>query len=178
MARNFIRRSLERTEQYEREAQPSCRHPLAQSKKSPREARLVFGQKQLEYRPLVFDDTDVCRLLGVRRRVLVAARKKKTRGVDWDCVGQHAGMTEAWIRARGGDPSGLRPIEPGDGIVTVCACSRVANINVIVCFRVASGERAIVMVHDSRLIRIGDQFDCRNAGTKLYRDNALNPEVY
>ena len=82
MARNFIRRSLARTEQYEREAQPSCRHPLAQSKKSPREALRVFGQKLLEYRPLVFDDTDVCRLLGVRRRVLVAARTQKTRGAD------------------------------------------------------------------------------------------------
>ena len=114
----------------------------------------------------------------MRRRVLVATRTKKARGVDWDCIGQHAGMTEAWIRARGGDPSSLRPIEHGDGIVTVSACSRVANINVIVCFRVASGERAIVMVHDSRLIHIGDQFDCRKVGTKLYRDNALNPEVY
>lgn len=159
MGRHFIERSLARTEQSERT-------PSENAKKSPRAA------------PRVFDDTDVCRLLGVRRRVLARARTQSTRGIDWDCVGQHAGMTESWIRARGGDPSGLAPIEPGDGIVTVCAWSRVANINVIVCIRMSSGDRALVLVHDSRLIHIGDQFDCRNTGTKLYLDNALNPEVY
>lgn len=174
MARHFIERALSRTKQ--------DRSTEENQKKSPRAAPRVFAVtpslKMLGFRRLVYDDTDVCRLLGVRRRVLVAARTQNARGVDWDCVGQHAGMTDAWIRARGGDPSGLTPIEPGDGIVTVTAASRVANVQVMVCFKVTGGSRAVVLVKDSRMIRLGDQFDCRYMGTKLYLDPSINPEVY
>ena len=42
----------------------------------------------------IYDDTDTCRLLGLRKRIVVAARTEKTRGQDWAIEGEHAGMSE------------------------------------------------------------------------------------
>lgn len=45
----------------------------------------------------IFDDVSVCRLLRCHRKVLGDARTQQSRGIDWDVVGLHAGMTMKWI---------------------------------------------------------------------------------
>lgn len=127
----------------------------------------------------IFDDTDVCRALGVRRRVLVRARTEKARGEAWDAKGAHAGMTRKWIEARKkGASEGLRPIEGVDGIVTVRFVRRVANAKLAGVRMIASGMERVAWVHDANAMNLGDEFDCRWIGKQLHYVDALNREAY
>lgn len=45
----------------------------------------------------IYTDLSVCRVLGIKRRVLAEARTAATRGADWDAVGDEVGMTHQWV---------------------------------------------------------------------------------
>ena len=141
-------------------------------KKAPREARETPSAPQR-----VYDDTDVCLLLGKRRRVLVAARTAASRGRDWDIVAGHAGMTESWIRSQQGDPSSLKPIRTV-GVVTVEVVQRVPNLTKLVCSRLDGLGQAVVDVADSRSFHLGDQFDVVVLGGRMLYSRELNREAY
>ena len=127
----------------------------------------------------IFDDTDVCRALGVRRRVLVRARTEKARGDAWEAKGAHAGMTRKWIEGKKkGASEGLRPIEGVDGIVTVRFVRRVANAKMAGVRMIASGMERVAWVHDANAMNLGDEFDCRWIGKQLHYVDALNREAY
>ena len=128
----------------------------------------------------VYDDTDVCALMGLRRRILVQARTRRSRGVDWGAVGSHVGMTAAWVARKrpDADLSRLAPIRAGDGIVTVEVVAHCQNVQVAICRRVADGAKELVRVRDSRHLHIGDQFDAERIGTMLQHSERLNPERY
>lgn len=128
----------------------------------------------------IFDDTDVCRTLGIRKRVLVQHRVESKRGIDWDVCGTHAGMTEKWIRGWNAkaDLKGMKPLQPGDGITTVRVVGHVQNIGVIVAARVCDGTRVMVRVLDARYLHKGDEMDCQMSGGMLTYDQRLNRERY
>lgn len=167
MARKFVQRHLEGL--LKKKTKGGNTEP---EKKSPPKAEIPPVD--------VFDDTDVCRVLQLRRRVLVAARTRNTRGVDWDVRGTHAGMTRTWVLKRNpkADLSRFKPVKAGDGIVTVQAAARVENLRRIVCTFVGSESKVVASVRDSRYIRLGDQFDCQWLGRTLYMVEQLNTEVY
>lgn len=127
----------------------------------------------------VFDDTDVCRALELRRRTLVKARKEKTRGTDWAARGLHVGMTREWLeRQMQGASEGLAPITENDGVVTVQLTRRFANRQAAGVRVVATGTERIVWVHDTTYMTLGEQFDCRWHGKRLEYVDQLNPEKY
>lgn len=128
----------------------------------------------------IFDDTDTCRLLGLRKRIVVAARTDRSRDRDWAVVGAHAGMSEDWILKK--NPAAkietVQPITAGDGITTVRIIGRCTNGQVMIARKVSDGERVMVRVKDSRLHFIGDQMDCRRIGGMLQFMQDLNTENY
>ena len=127
----------------------------------------------------IFDDTDVCRVLGLRRRVLVRARTERARGEAWDAKGTHAGMTRKWIEERKhGATEGIKPIEGSDGIVTVRFVRRVANAKLAGVRLIASGRERVAWVHDANAMCLGEEFDCRWIGKQLHYIDALNREAY
>ena len=129
----------------------------------------------------IFDDTDVCRVLGLRRRELVRRRTADRRGIDWDVCGTHVGMTERWIKAWNAkaDMKGLKPIRAGDGIVTVKIAGRVTNVDVVIGNRIADGTRVMVRgIGRAWYLHLGDEMDCRMVGGMLTFDQELNRERY
>lgn len=134
----------------------------------------------VERHAAIFDDTDVCRALGLRRRVLVRARKAARRGIDWDCAGTHAGMTLGWIRAWNANANmgAAKPASEGDGIVTVRIVGHVTNPGVIIAERVADGTKVMVRVNDARHLHRGDEMDCMMQGGMLTYVQELNRERY
>ena len=128
----------------------------------------------------IYDDTNVCQALGLRRRILVQKRTAASRGRDWGCVGEHAGMTEGWIRRWNAkaDIGRMKPIELGDGITTVKVVGHVTNSGVILAAKVSDGTRVMVRVLDARYLHRGDEMDCRTLGGLLTYAPELNRERY
>lgn len=128
----------------------------------------------------IFDDTDTCRMLGLRKRIVVAARTERNRNRDWAVVGEHAGMSEEWILKK--NPSAkietAKQIAAADGITTVRIIGRCTNDQVMIARKVSNGERVMVKVRDSSMHFIGDQMDCRHIGGILQFMQNLNPENY
>ena len=128
----------------------------------------------------IYDDTDTCRLLGLRKRIVVAARTEKNRGRDWGIEGEHAGMSEDWIMNK--NPAAkidsVQPILPGDGITTVRIIGRSTNGQIMIAQKVSDGERVMVRVRDSSMHFVGDQMDTRRIGHMLQFMQELNPENY
>lgn len=145
--------------------------------------------KLLGWWPEIYDDTDVCRVIGKRRRVLAEYRLLPwTCGEDWDIVGKHVGMTGKWIRQIKGvsedewpewaERNGLKRIERDDGIVTVEMKRRHPNRQMATVEPLASGEQVVCRVRDSRRIEIGQVFDCRMEGGRLVMKESLNTEAW
>ncbi len=135
----------------------------------------------VERHATIFDDTDVCRILGLRRRELVKARASGERGTDWDVVGTHAGMTARWIRRWNANAriEGLKPVDPGDGIVTVRIVGRVQNGDMARAVRVADGTVVTVRgIANAWYLHIGDEMDTMMIGGGLMFVQALNTEAY
>ena len=128
----------------------------------------------------VYDDTDVCRVLGIRRRILVQHRTAASRGKDWECAGEHAGMKEGWIRRWNAkaDIESMKPIEEGDGITTVKVAGHVPNRETVLAVKVSDGARVIARVPDAQLLHRGDEMDCRMQGGMLTYAPELNRERY
>lgn len=134
----------------------------------------------------IYGDVEVCRMLRIRRRIIAAARTKQTRGVDWDCVGLHAGMTMKWIQEealrRGVVPDffcgAFRPVEPGDGVVSCKLLGTWPNRSRVTAEIVATGEVKVATVRDANDMHLYEIFDCRQFGNEIVWTEALNGAVY
>ena len=144
--------------------------------------------KLLGWWPEIYDDTDVCRVLGWRRRKLDECRLPWTRGEEWEIVGMHVGMTGKWIRQIKGvseaewsewaERNGLKRIERDDGIVTVEMKRRHPNRQMATVELLWSGDGVVCRVRDSQRIEIGQVFDCRMEGGRLVMKESLNTEAW
>ncbi len=184
MKRNFMKRYLEK-ETKKTAAQAAGQESSGKEgeKEAPQtDARANTAEqteKQAVEAPEIYDDTDTCKALGLRRRALVRARKEKSRGRDWDAIGCHAGMTKSWIEGqRKGASEGLKPIAKGDGIVTVKFVRRFANAKIAGVRQLANGIERTAWVHDATRMNIGEEFDCRCIGKNLHYIDSLNTEAY
>ena len=93
MSRSFFKDKLASSPSKKKPA-PAAQTPLGEQSVNPVEDNT---QKASRTPQEVFDDVSVCRLLRCHRKVLGDARTQLARGIDWDCVGMHAGMTMKWI---------------------------------------------------------------------------------
>ena len=144
--------------------------------------------KLLGWWPEIYDDTDVCWVVGWRRRKLAELRLPWTGGEEWDVVGMHVGMTGKWIRQIKGvseaewpewaERNGLKRIERDDGIVTVEMKRRHPNRQMATVEPLASVEQVVCRVRDSQRIEIGQVFDCRMEGGRLVMKESLNTEAW
>ena len=136
--------------------------------------------------PEVYGDVEVCRLLKIRRRKIAEARTKATRGIDWDCVGLHAGMTKKWIQEtaikQGIVPDffnvQLTPIKEGDG---VCSCKLRGtwpNRTKVTVEVVATGKAQVATVRDANEFHLYDIFDAKDYGSEIQWTAELNNVIY
>ena len=145
------------------------------------EQKLLTNEKKT---PLVYGDLAVCRALRIRRRVIAAARTKESLGRDWDCVGLHAGMTKDWIDRKAlelhvvPDFKFLQPIEPDDHVVSCMLSACVPNPQRAVVEYVATGERKVVWVADTRYMRMREIFDCYDNNGTVSELRELNDVQY
>lgn len=134
----------------------------------------------------VYGDVEVCRLLKIRRRKIAEARTKATRGVDWDCVGLHAGMTKKWIQEtaikQGIVPDffnvPLTPIKEGDGIVSCKLLGTWPNRTKVTVEVVATGEAKVATVRDANEFHLYDIFDAKDYGREIQWTAELNDVIY
>ena len=134
----------------------------------------------------VYGDVEVCRLLKIRRRKIAEARTKATRGVDWDCVGLHAGMTKKWIEEtaikQGIVPDffnvPLAPIKENDGIVSCKLLGTWPNRTKVTVEIVATGEAKVATVRDANEFHLYDIFDARDYGREIQWTAELNNATY
>ena len=144
--------------------------------------------KLIGWWPEIYDDTEVCRVVGWRRKKLAESRLPWTRGEEWEIVGLHVGMTGKWIRQIKGvsedewpqwaEKNGLKRIGREDGIVTVEMKRRHPNLQMATVEPLGSVEQVVCRVRDSRRIEIGQVFDCRMEGGRLVMKESLNPEAW
>ena len=136
--------------------------------------------------PEVYGDVEVCRLLKIRRRKIAEARTKQTRGVDWDCVGLHAGMTKKWIQEtaikQGIVPDffnvPLTPIKEGDGIVSCKLLGTWPNRTKVTVEVVATGDAKVATVRDANEFHLYDIFDAKDYGREIQWTAGLNDVIY
>ena len=137
-------------------------------------------------RPEVYGDVEVCRLLKIRRRKIAEARTKATRGIDWDCVGLHAGMTKKWIEEtaikQGIVPDffnvPLTPIKENDGIVSCKLLGTWPNRTKVTVEVVATGEAKVATVRDANEFHLYDIFDAKDYGREIQWTAELNNATY
>ena len=144
--------------------------------------------KLLGWWPEIYDDTDVCRVVGWRRRKLAEYRLPWTGGEEWDVVGKHVGMTGKWIREVKGvseaewpewaERNGLKRIERDDGIVTVVMKRRHPNLQMATVEPLGAVGQVVCRVRDSHRLEIGQVFDCRMEGGRLVMKESLNTEAW
>ena len=144
--------------------------------------------KLIGWWPEIYDDTEVCRVVGWRRKKLAESRLPWTRGEEWEIVGLHVGMTGKWIRQIKGvsedewpqwaEKNGLKRIGREDGIVTVEMKRRHPNLQMATVEPLGSVEQVVCRVRDSRRIEIGQVFDCRMEGGRLVMKESLNTEAW
>ena len=167
-------------------AEGSARGEAAQ--RPEKKAPAAEPQKLLGWWPEIYDDTDVCRVLGWRKMKLMEYRIGWVWGAVFDRVGMHIGTTGKCLRQLKGVPdedwprwaeeNGLKRIEPGDGIWTVRMVRRNPNLQMATVGVIATGEQKPCRVRDARRIAIGEVFDCRMEGGRLVMAEGLNTEVW
>lgn len=134
----------------------------------------------------IYGDVEVCRLLKIRRRKIAEARTKATRGIDWDCVGLHAGMTKKWIEEtaikQGIVPDffnvPLTPIKENDGIVSCKLLGTWPNRTKVTVEIVATGEAKVATVRDANEFHLYDIFDAKDYGREIQWTAELNNATY
>ena len=145
------------------------------------------AKEKRETASVVFDDVTVCRYLKIRRRVLDGARTASARGVDWDCVDAHAGMTKAWIDKYALDKHimpnfaiKLEPIKAGDGIASVRLIGTHPNLEMCAVEKLSDGSRCFAHVRNLLKfpIHFREGFDCRVIGHRLEWVYNLNEVAY
>lgn len=145
-------------------------------------------QKVVGWWPEIYDDTDVCRVLGWRKRKLMEYWMGWVWGAVFDRVGMHIGTTGHCLRQlknvpdedwpRWAEENGLKRIERDDGIWTVRMVRRNPNLQMATVEVIATGELKPCRVRDARRIAIGEVFDCRMEGGRLVMAEGLNTEVW
>ena len=134
----------------------------------------------------IYGDVEVCRLLKIRRRKIAEARTKATRGVDWDCVGLHAGMTTKWIEETASKQGilpdffnvTLTPIKENDGIVSCKLLGTWPNRTKVTVEVVATGEAKVATVRDANEFHLYDIFDAKDYGREIQWTAELNNATY
>jgi hypothetical protein len=124
--------------------------------------------------------------LKIRRRKIAEARTKATRGIDWDCVGLHAGMTKKWIEEtaikQGIVPDffnvPLTPIKENDGIVSCKLLGTWPNQTKVTVEVVATGEAKVATVRDANEFHLYDIFDAKDYGREIQWTAELNNVTY
>ena len=124
--------------------------------------------------------------MKIRRRKIAEARTKQTRGVDWDCVGLHAGMTKKWIEEtaikQGIVPDffnvPLTPIKENDGIVSCKLLGTWPNRTKVTVEIVATGEAKVATVRDANEFHLYDIFDAKDYGREIQWTAELNNATY
>lgn len=106
--------------------------------------------------PVVYSDKDVCRVLRVRRRVLVEARTAASRGVDWDAANAEVGMTRAWVDRYALDhhvvPDFTAPLLPTEGrYVSVRLIGTTPNLCLVQVELEATGEREFCRTRNQKV---------------------------
>lgn len=150
-----------------KDAAPKAQEPIVDPSQSAANVTAVPANTGVK---VLYGDKAVCEALRIRRRVIAAARTKKSRGVDWDVIDLHAGMTKEWVEKKALELhvvpkfDRLIPIKPGDGVVSVALSAVVTNIKRAVAEVVATGERIPVWVDDNTLMCRGEIFDCLKLG--------------
>lgn len=155
----------------------------------PKEEAETDGVKKTgaEEAEAVYGDVEVCAALRIERFKLAEARKMARRGVDWECVGEHAGMTDNWVLAaaqeRGipmADIMRMKPIITGDGVVSCKVVGVWPNLERVTVEVVATGVREVAQVPriDRSGMRLNDVFDARRFGASLAWVSDLNNAVY
>lgn len=128
--------------------------------------------------PDVFPDGEVCRLIGKNRNYLIRSRKTRSKGVDWDTVGHHAGMTAEWILKErpDADLEQIVPwrIKPGDGVVSVEVVQHTMDFQKLACRRLSDGAFVVVIVDDASRFLNGEQFDAQEICGTYRWNEALN----
>ena len=176
MSRTFFRKRIDQAR-----AAGTCAERMEEHAPSSKGMPKQEAVNQRPAHATIFDDTDVCRALGLLKREVVKRRTAERRGMDWDVVDGHAGMTAAWIRGwnANADLRCLKPVQPGDGIVTVRVTGRVINGDLVQAERVADGTRVTVRgIRNAWYLHVGDEMDCRMQGGMLAFDTELNKERY
>ena len=136
--------------------------------------------------PVVYDDVSIYRTLRIHRRVIASARTKNSRGKDWACVDRHAGMTMEWIERealkRGIVPdfinNPLKPIEPGDNVVSCKLVGTWPNRTRVTVEVVATGEVRIATVPNADDFHLYEIFDAYDYGSELTWTAKLNDARY
>ena len=156
------------------------------SRERPAHDRTQSCHQGLKKTPEIYGDVEVCRVLKIRRRKIAEARTKKARGLDWDCVGRHAGMTMKWIQEvalqQGIVPDffgeALHPIQEGDGVVSCKLIGTWPNRTRVTVEVVATGEVTVATVRDAAEFHLFDIFDARDYGREIAWAAELNNAIY
>lgn len=120
----------------------------------------------------IYADKAVCRLLGIRRSVVTAVRRKGKRGEHWACVGRLAGLTDAGLALLPVSVGEKKPppILRDDGLVSVRVKMRPMNGQLLVCERLCDGVVVQVRVRSNLPFRAGEEFEARVEGGLLVFD--------
>ena len=158
-------------------AQAECAEALSSLETVDRKRQTAEPTSDVQDKvPCVYDDVSVCRYLGIRRRVLNAARKASGRGRDWDCVDARAGMTKAWIDAYALNNHivpkfgvALEPIRPRNGVASVRLIGTHPNPEICSVEKVSDGKRMFAHIRNIMQfpIHLNECFDCMIIEGKL-----------
>jgi len=181
----YGRQSFPDRQEVNRHIGDSRERPAASSASGQQQGELGRTQDSRKV-PEIYGDVEVCRLLKIRRRKIAEARTKATRGVDWDCIGLHAGMTKKWIEEtairQGIVPDFFNvpcaPIKEGDGIVSCKLIGTWPNRTKVTVEIVATGEAKVATVRDANEFHLYDIFDAKDYGLEIQWSAELNNMVY
>ena len=147
--------------------------------------------------PEIYADNDVVKLFapltGLQRYKLEIARKSNNKGLAWDAVGKHVGMTKDWVwkyalanKVSVHQVAALKTVQPGDGVVSCKVVGTFPNMEKVSVKVIATGEMAIATVPpidrpsmiDGHMMSLGEVFDARYFGADLHWTRDLNDCIY
>lgn len=147
--------------------------------------------------PEIYADNDVVKLFapltGLQRYKLEIARKSNNKGLAWDAVGKHVGMTKDWVwkyalenKVSIHQVAALKTVQPDDGVVSCKVVGTFPNMEKVSVKVIATGEMAIATVPpidrpsmiDGHMMSLGEVFDARYFGADLHWTRDLNDCIY
>ena len=147
--------------------------------------------------PEIYSDNDVVKLFapltGLQRYKLEIARKSNNKGLAWDAVGKHVGMTKDWVwkyalenKVSIHQVAALKTVQPDDGVISCKVVGTFPNMEKVSVKVIATGEMAIATVPtidrpsmiDGHMMSLGEIFDARYFGADLHWTRDLNDCIY